>query len=165
MADIFRIISITAFVIAGISFVCTLFFCFKYKIWKVIGELSGRNKKIYVKRRQKEITADRNISNHKIITEIEAKDITAATSEDNTKEAKTQGGYEKTAYTKRYSDNIEDTTYTRRSDAEETTYIEENDMEETVTDIYIDEETVLEEENIDFKIIEDIEIIHTEKEI
>ncbi|MFG6377076.1 MAG: hypothetical protein K1W19_01925 [Lachnospiraceae bacterium] len=176
MADIFRIISITAFVIAGISFVCTLFFCFRYKIWEVIGEVSGRNKRIYIKKRQKEIEAGKNISNHKVITEIEAKNITAATSEDNTKEVKTQGGYEKTAYTRRENENIEETTYTRRNDMEEnaytrrndieeTAYVKENDMEETITNIYTGEETVLKEENVDFKIIEDIEIIHTEKEI
>ncbi len=42
MAQIYHIISIAAFSVAGVSLVLAVIFWFKFDIWKIIGELSGR---------------------------------------------------------------------------------------------------------------------------
>lgn len=45
MAQIYQIISITAFSLAAVCLVLAVFFWFKFDIWKIIGDLSGRTAK------------------------------------------------------------------------------------------------------------------------
>ena len=42
MAQIYRIVSIAAFSLAGVSLVLAVIFWVKFRIWKVISDLSGR---------------------------------------------------------------------------------------------------------------------------
>lgn len=42
MAQIYQVISIVAFCLAGVSFLLGIFFWLKFNIWKIIGDLSGR---------------------------------------------------------------------------------------------------------------------------
>lgn len=45
MTQIYNIISIVAFSLSGVAFVFSIFFWFRFKIWSIIGELSGRTAK------------------------------------------------------------------------------------------------------------------------
>lgn len=83
MAQIFSIISIISFVLAGIAFIVAVILFFKLNIRKVYGDLSGRTEKKYVemqkdKLKTAESTAyttvvDDNISR---VREIEEKEMT-----------------------------------------------------------------------------------------
>lgn len=43
MAQIYHILSVAAFVAAGVSLCLAVFFWFRFGVWKLIGDLSGRN--------------------------------------------------------------------------------------------------------------------------
>lgn len=43
MAQMYRYLSMGAFSLAGISFCLAVGFWFKFQIWKLLGDLSGRN--------------------------------------------------------------------------------------------------------------------------
>lgn len=54
MAQMYWRFSIAAFSLAGAGLIFTVFFWFKFGIWKIIGELSGRSaKKSIARMRQK----------------------------------------------------------------------------------------------------------------
>lgn len=43
MAQVYRVVSASAFALAGVSGLLAVFLWFKLGIWKLIGDLSGRN--------------------------------------------------------------------------------------------------------------------------
>lgn len=142
MADTFRIISTVAFILAAVGFLVSLFLGIRFKIWEVINKLSGREKRIFIQKRQREIQIEKNEQLQRTEQRIRARNVTAATVEEN---EETQG---KTAITKI---------------GDELTMV---DLSEEVTGISIENETtVLERKTPGFEILEEIIMIHTEKEI
>lgn len=81
MADIYNIISIVAFSLAGIFLILSIFFWFKYKIPKIIGDLSGRTarKSIAQMRSENEKSGARpqNVRYHTAKTEKQIENQTA----------------------------------------------------------------------------------------
>lgn len=54
MTQLYNIISIVAFSLAGVFFLVSLFLWFKFNIWEVIGDLTGRNAKKSIQQMRQE---------------------------------------------------------------------------------------------------------------
>lgn len=54
MTQIYNIVSIVAFTLAGVFFLVSIFLWFKFGIWEIIGDLSGRNAKKSIQQMRRE---------------------------------------------------------------------------------------------------------------
>lgn len=54
MTQVYNIISIVAFSLAGVFFFVSVFLWFKFNVWEIIGDLSGRNAKKSIKQMRQE---------------------------------------------------------------------------------------------------------------
>lgn len=65
MSQVYNIISIVAYSLAGVFFLVSVFLWFKFNIWDIIGDLSGRNAKKSIKQmRQENENASVNLYRH-----------------------------------------------------------------------------------------------------
>ena len=120
MAQIYNIISIVAFVIAGICFVMTVFFLIKFHIPMLIGELSGR-------------TARKSIEEMRHQNENKKRNSTPVRTEKDEKLSELHIGQEKSDETTLLEQNVEGTTalINDNYEIEVTTLLQESDAAAT----------------------------------